>query len=98
MTFSKIERLIGGDLPRSAHKHRAWWSNNPSNSVITRAWLSAGYKSADVSLICETITFVKQRTKRGKRPALGAFSEVISIAPGYDLTKPTAPGWGSLDD
>ena len=42
MTFHEIEGLIGAPLPPVAFKHRAWWSNNPSNSVITSAWLEAG--------------------------------------------------------
>ena len=41
MTFADIERVIGADLPPSAFKHRPWWSNNPSNSVITHSWLKA---------------------------------------------------------
>ena len=50
MTFSEIEEVIGAELPASAFKHRGWWSNNPSNSVITHAWLDAGYKSANVDI------------------------------------------------
>jgi len=50
MTFGEIERIIGGKLPPSAFKHRPWWSNNPSNSVITDAWLKAGYKSTKVDV------------------------------------------------
>ncbi|MEE9453579.1 MAG: hypothetical protein V3V13_04255 [Paracoccaceae bacterium] len=52
MTFSDIETIIENSLPPSARKHRAWWSNKPSNSVITYAWLNAGYKTAQVDLAC----------------------------------------------
>jgi len=42
MTFVDIEAVIEDRLPPSARKHRAWWSNNPSNSVITLlGWLRA---------------------------------------------------------
>jgi len=41
MTFAEIERVIGGKLPPSAAS-RAWWSNNPSNNVMTKAWLETG--------------------------------------------------------
>ena len=50
MTFDEIERILGTKLPPSAFKHRAWWSNNPTNSVITSAWLEAGYKTANVDM------------------------------------------------
>lgn len=59
MTFAEIEKIIGTGLPASAFKHRAWWSNNPSNSVITYAWLDAGYKSADVDIPGRKLVFRK---------------------------------------
>lgn len=57
MSFAEIERIIGAGLPPSAFRHRAWWSNNPSNSVITYAWLKAGYKSADVDMPGRQLVF-----------------------------------------
>lgn len=59
MTFAEIEEIIGDGLPSSAFKHRPWWSNNPSNSVITYAWLRAGYKSADVDMTGRKLVFRK---------------------------------------
>ena len=41
MSFAQIERVIGSKLPPVA-RHRAWWSNSPSNNVMTQAWLDAG--------------------------------------------------------
>lgn len=61
MNFSQIENIIKDNLPASARKHRAWWSNNPSNSVITYAWLAAGYKTSGVRLGDEKLTFRKRR-------------------------------------
>lgn len=57
MTFDEIERVLGTKLPPSALKHRAWWSNNPTNSVITIAWLDAGYKTANVDMLGRTLEF-----------------------------------------
>jgi hypothetical protein len=57
MTFQEIERLISAPLPASAFKHRAWWSNNPSNSVITWAWLKAGYKTERVDIAAQRLIF-----------------------------------------
>src|SRR6185437_2618499 len=43
MGFSEIEQVLGFELPPSSRRQRAWWSNNPANNVMTRAWLDAGY-------------------------------------------------------
>ena len=59
MTFAKIERIVGAKLPPSAFKYRAWWSNNPLNSVITRAWLNAGYKTVNVDMSERKLVFKK---------------------------------------
>lgn len=59
MSFAEIERIIGADLPPSAFKHRPWWSNNPSNSVITYAWLEAGYLTEQVDMAGQTLVFRK---------------------------------------
>ncbi len=59
MTFAAIERIVGVKLPPSAYKYRAWWSNNPSNSVITHAWLDAGYKTANVDMPGRKLVFRK---------------------------------------
>ncbi|MDX2165810.1 MAG: hypothetical protein SF182_02055 [Deltaproteobacteria bacterium] len=57
MRFDEIEHVIGTNLPPAAFKHRAWWSNNPSNSVITRAWLNAGFKTEQVDMAARTLVF-----------------------------------------
>ena len=58
MSFDDVGRIIGATLPESA-RHRAWWSNNPTNSVMTRAWLDAGYKTEKVDMAGKTLVFVK---------------------------------------
>ena len=55
MTFADIEQVIGAKLPQSAFTHRAWWSNNPTNNVMTRAWLEAGYTTAEVDMATHTV-------------------------------------------
>ncbi len=57
MTFNEIEQVIGTKLPPSARTHRAWWSNNSSNSVMTRAWLNAGFRSEQVDLEQRKLVF-----------------------------------------
>ena len=70
MTFAGIERIVGAKLPPSAFKYRAWWSNNPTNSVITRAWLEAGYKTANVDMPGRKLVFKKSlhKTSEGRLP------------------------------
>ena len=57
MSFEQVERIIGAHLPSSDYQRRSWWSNSPRNSVITKAWLSAGYKSQDVSMTGHRVVF-----------------------------------------
>ena len=59
MSFAEIESAIGTQLPPSAYTYRAWWSNNPTNSVATYAWLNAGYESSDVDMTRQTVVFRK---------------------------------------
>ena len=65
MSFTEIERVIGAKLPHSADSHRAWWSNNPTNNVMTQAWLDAGFESEHVDLPGRKLVF---RRVRGAPP------------------------------
>ncbi|MEQ8480048.1 MAG: hypothetical protein RIC18_05255 [Hoeflea sp.] len=78
MTFKQLELLIGDRLPPSARKHRAWWSNNPSNSVITRAWLDAGYITRDVDLGGEQLTFRRQPEPKSEKRDANGFGDGLS--------------------
>jgi len=57
MSFADIERVIGAKLPPAAQRHRAWWSNNPSNNVMTKVWLNAGFESAQVDMAARKLVF-----------------------------------------
>src|SRR4051794_20856416 len=56
LTFAQIERILGSELPPSKG-YPAWWSNNSSNNVMTRAWLAAGYRSERVDVTGEKLVF-----------------------------------------
>lgn len=60
MTFAEIESVLGRKLPVKSKAVRAWWSNNPSNNVMTKAWLAAGYRTAEVDIAGEMLSFVPQ--------------------------------------
>ena len=101
MKFSEIESVIQDNLPPSARKHRAWWSNNPSNSVITYAWLAAGYKTSAVNLESEHVVFLrkphtppqKPTSPSGEHPLLGCMAGSVTFADGTDITEPAMPVW-----
>ena len=63
LTFGEIERILGSGLPASK-SYPAWWSNNPSNNVMTRAWLAAGYRSERVDIAGEKLVFRRDRANQ----------------------------------
>ena len=109
MTFEQIERLIGAKLPAS-HQYRAWWSNNSFNSVMTKAWLEAGFRSEQVDMESGKLVFrrigprgFEEADARGlsgeaapskRHPLIGWMKGTVRIAPGADLTEPADPEWG----
>ncbi|CAN5163021.1 hypothetical protein BH10PSE10_BH10PSE10_21860 [soil metagenome] len=103
MSFADVERITQAKLPPSAHKHRPWWSNNPTNSVLTRVWLDAGFESEQVDMTGQKLVFRRVSkpapdTPSGGEPSghplFGALKGTITIAPNVDLTKPADPAWG----
>ena len=57
LTFHEIEKITGVKLPPKAQHHRAWWSNNASNNVMTKVWLDAGFESAQVDMSARKLVF-----------------------------------------
>jgi hypothetical protein len=57
LTFREIEKITGVKLPPKAQHHRAWWSNNPDNNVMTKVWLEAGFESAQVDIEARKLVF-----------------------------------------
>lgn len=110
MSFVEIEKLIGHDLPASSRKYPAWWSNNPSNNVMTRAWLDAGFQTERVDVPRARVVFRRVRGRpsgspddgsspvsRGARRhrIFGCMAGSITTSPGVDLTAPADPAWGA---
>src|ERR1700674_60347 len=84
MTFAQIERVIGAKLPKS-HEYRAWWSNNASNSVMTKTWLEAGYRTERVDMIGGKLVF--RRVSPSPKPS--GFSDAADI--GTPLARSAGP-------
>jgi len=56
MSFSEIERVLGGALPPSTRKHRPCWANSQGN-YFGQSWLYAGWKVDKVDLQNERVAF-----------------------------------------
>jgi len=107
MSFAEIERVLGTKLPPSAISHRAWWSNNPTNNVMTKAWLEAGFRSEQVDLEGRRLVFKRVATTSrpsgfaesagpdfaaANRPGLFGWLRGTVVSTG-DLTEPADPDW-----
>ena len=103
MTFTEIERVIGHALPASK-KYPAWWSNNPSNNVMTQVWLSAGFQTERVDVSRQRLVFrrvsgaASSLSASGDGPGLlqriqARLAGTVTVAPGVDLTAPVSDVW-----
>jgi hypothetical protein len=64
MTFSEVQKVIGSPLPRSATAHRPWWANEAQGHVHAKAWLSAGYETAQVDMKARKLVFKRIAKRR----------------------------------
>lgn len=107
LKFSDIEKILGFKLPASSYKHRAFWSNNPSNNVMTEAWLKAGYETQEVDLAARKLIFLKandnlpnsNEIETNEKPSFksifGALKGQMIVFPDVDLTEPL---WPEIED
>ena len=60
-TFAQIEKVLGFELPDSAHIHRPWWANTGKKGGHSQslAWNMAGWKTKDVDQAGQTVVFVR---------------------------------------
>ena len=86
-TFREIERILGANLPPSAHNYREWWANDRTHTQAM-AWMTAGWKLTGVDLRTETAVFRRTRvsTLRSNTSAMRPSRAVASAA----LTKTKA--------
>jgi hypothetical protein len=101
--FADIEKITGRKLPASA-RYRAWWSNNDFNSVLTKVWVGAGFKSEQVDMEGRKLVFRRVRKPDTKdaakssgdkpfHPLSGYMQGLVRVMPGTDLTQPADPEW-----
>ena len=67
-TFGELEALLGFELPASAFRYPAWWSNTAEGHSHSAAWLNAGWKTSQVKLSERSVRFVRQYTEATALP------------------------------
>lgn len=74
LPFSRVEGIIGRDLPASAHQTTEWWTK--TNLSHTKAWISIGWNVKEVNLEDKIVIFTrpevlapKTQTRRKKTSA-----------------------------
>ena len=95
MSFAEIERVLGFKLPQS-QTIRAWWSNNPSNNVMTKAWLAAGYKTEQVDIEGRKLVFHRNEATPKPVTRPGGFAEEAPAKPAGTIGR--HPIFGALKD
>ena len=68
LSFARIDGLIGSNLPMSAYREEAWWSNSAS-SVHAKSWLDAGWAVQETNLKEGFVVFKKVRDVYFKKRA-----------------------------
>ena len=68
VSFADIEAVLGFELPESARLHRPWWSNQIDGHSQALAWSAAGWETAEVDVLGETLLFRRRKTRPTSRP------------------------------
>jgi hypothetical protein len=78
-SFAEIEAIIGFKLPPEAHKYQPWWLDSGFGHV--RAWLAAGWKTAEVDIDAETARFWRKDSPAARRRTLDEIWPARSVGP-----------------
>ena len=68
MTFGEVEKILGFSLPPSAYKYQAWWANNPIPSRHSYVWISIGWKTEELDLDGQKVTFRRTGNSQPAKP------------------------------
>lgn len=84
-SFAKIEQIIGGELPPSAYKHRAWWANDSVSHPQSQQWLDVDWRVASVNMTTQVVRFT--RIQERQKAYIDFYSKLINELqkqPGFD--------------
>jgi len=88
-SFAQIESILGFPLPQSARRYPAWWGNDPKGHSHSLTWLETGWKTEEVDLGSERVTFVRDATFKVQKSkkAVGSSGAVggQTAAPSADI-------------
>ena len=68
MTFREVSGILGRPLPKSAYDHRPWWANEAAGHSHAKAWLKAGFETAQVDMAGQKLVF-RRITAKPSGPA-----------------------------
>ncbi len=89
LTFSRIDGIIGENLPMNAYRNEAWWSNSPG-TPHAGGWLKAGWEVQEVNLKEGFVVFKKVRQMPARKKSLS--SEIKPFTPvRARIPKPKTP-------
>jgi len=78
LTFEQVEEIIGGELPKSAYSHRAWWANDSVGHVQSQQWLEVGWKVNSINMSEKVVRFA--RIKERQKAYIDFFSKLLADA------------------
>lgn len=96
MTFGEIERVVGTKLPPSAYRHRPWWSNNATNSVMTKIWLNAGFETSRVDIEARKLVFRRIAREEKGVSGMSETHRTFEPAPGSPKSPRRSPLFGCM--
>ncbi len=96
LSFQEIEKIIGGELPPSAHKYREWWANHERNAQA-KAWLRGGWRVANVDLTAREVTFQRSNAVLMQQFFDDLLHRLKKVRPGATQANKTQPmNWFSF--
>lgn len=97
MTFAEVEAVLGAKLPRSAYEHAAWWANESEGShVQAKAWLEAGFETADVDKASGKVTFKRFQVSQPLASGGGMEEDAKPYAADVEKKPRRHPAFGAL--
>ena len=69
-SFDEIEQILNFNLPESARKYNAWWANQSGTGHSqTAGWIEAGWRTSDLDLAAEKVTFSRDKDDSAPSPS-----------------------------
>jgi hypothetical protein len=99
LSFEEIEQALGFELPASARRYPAWWSNSGGTHVQSAAWRGAGYRTENVNIAAGRVRFVPENTMGFGEMQQTEFNPKESAVRKAEGKKPTSgrhPAYGAL--